>query len=654
MLLELIKKIKWQLYITREVNFTSEHLMHEGWISFTKEIFGLPVLKRINLYENGVASIFVSEEDIKKYTEYIKDIYKQGKLKSLYLKMLESCKNMQFYLEKLKNINYKSKSDLQIFAIFNDLHKQSSLLGPALILPRLIDLSLTSINSWRKNKNIVSLLKDFSNLNELRREIASEKLTKEWTLLFREIGMRRQFSEKEMSFLFPNEVETLLIKNNKKTRNNIKNIAKRRAVKCLYVTIDGKTKSYEDGYEDLQNILFGQKNILEEKKITGRNACNGNVYGKAIIVLKNEDYRKVKRGNILVTSMTQPDIGRVLDKIVGIITDEGGILAHASILAREQNIPCLIATKIATTIIKDGDYIQLNASSGYFEILPEQPMVLKQISYESTAWNVKKKAVKKQKLKLNIYEANNSKKLIIWLPGMSDCPYADNKNPLLQYFVSNALKNYYSVVVVAFPGTAECGYIEERTMKTMKQNVEDSLKALYINYPKYREIEKILIGRSAGGTLAGSLIDQGFTKCILIAGRLKAKKLAEQYTFKDKKLIPFGKIKSFIQTRDIYLNNNKNRMYFQNNQYIKELFDEELNIRKIFKKTSELKYFEGILAIQALDDKVIPFELKEWKLLANKFALPISLLPIKYTCGHSFSTQPAISEVTRKILKFIN
>ena len=477
---------------------------------------------------------------------------------------------------------------------------------------------------------------------------------KEWLPLFKEIGVRSKISTKEALFLLPNEIKILLKSGNQTRKNKIKSKVEKRVIQCLFITIDGKTKSYEEGYEDFKSNLLKKINIFEEKKVFGRKACGGKVYGKAVVVLKESDYKKVKKGDILITTMTQPEIGRVLGKIAGIITDEGGMLAHASILAREQKIPCLTATKKATNIVKNGDEIKLDASNGFFEIISSKNEGSKQISYESVAWDVKKRLVKKQALKINLYESKNPKKLIVWLPGMSDQPIADKENPLLKYFVSKAIKKNYSVVVIAFPGTLGYGYIEERTIKTMRQNVNDALDTLFRSYPKYINIDKVLIGKSAGGTLAGSILDKGFKKCVIIAGRLKTRELAKKYLSNKKEYIPFGKIQPFIQTKINYVNKNGNKMYYQNKFYIKELNNEEVNIEKIFKKTSQLKILTGILSIQALDDKIVPFQLDQWKLLAEKFSLPIELLPIKYSCGHSFSRQLTISDVTSKILKFIN
>ncbi len=51
-------------------------------------------------------------------------------------------------------------------------------------------------------------------------------------------------------------------------------------------------------------------------------------------------------------------------KCAGIVTDEGGLISHAAIVARELQKPCIIGTKIATQILMDGDMVEVDANNG--------------------------------------------------------------------------------------------------------------------------------------------------------------------------------------------------------------------------------------------------------------------------------------------------
>lgn len=106
---------------------------------------------------------------------------------------------------------------------------------------------------------------------------------------------------------------------------------------------------------------------LEEHAITeikGSIAFKGKVTGVVKIVTHSDDIQKVKEGDILVSQMTFPSFISAMQKAAGFVTDEGGITCHAAIIAREMKKPCIIGTKNATKILKDGDLIEVDANSG--------------------------------------------------------------------------------------------------------------------------------------------------------------------------------------------------------------------------------------------------------------------------------------------------
>lgn len=109
--------------------------------------------------------------------------------------------------------------------------------------------------------------------------------------------------------------------------------------------------------------------ISNIKEISGQIACKGKVTGRVRKVLKEVDVAKIEDGEILVTSMTLPTFAQAMKKATAFVTDEGGITCHAAINAREMNKPCIIGTKIATQILKDGDTIEVNADIGKIIIL---------------------------------------------------------------------------------------------------------------------------------------------------------------------------------------------------------------------------------------------------------------------------------------------
>lgn len=93
-------------------------------------------------------------------------------------------------------------------------------------------------------------------------------------------------------------------------------------------------------------------------------ASPGIVTGKAAIVRKNSDYRRLPAGCIVVARMTRTEMVFGLERIMGIVTDIGGSLCHAAIVAREKGIPCVVGTGDATTRIKNRALVSVDGNSG--------------------------------------------------------------------------------------------------------------------------------------------------------------------------------------------------------------------------------------------------------------------------------------------------
>ena len=71
-----------------------------------------------------------------------------------------------------------------------------------------------------------------------------------------------------------------------------------------------------------------------------------------------------KPEDILVAPMTSPEYIFAMKKAKAIITDTGGLTSHAAIVSRELKILCLVGTKIATKVLKDGDIVEVDAIQG--------------------------------------------------------------------------------------------------------------------------------------------------------------------------------------------------------------------------------------------------------------------------------------------------
>ncbi len=105
----------------------------------------------------------------------------------------------------------------------------------------------------------------------------------------------------------------------------------------------------------------------------GMIAFKGIAKGLAKIIFNpSTEGKYFKINEILVTSMTTPEFVPLMKRAKAIITDEGGLLCHAAIIAREMEKPCIIGTKIATQVLKDGDLVEVDAEKGIVNILEKK------------------------------------------------------------------------------------------------------------------------------------------------------------------------------------------------------------------------------------------------------------------------------------------
>jgi len=97
---------------------------------------------------------------------------------------------------------------------------------------------------------------------------------------------------------------------------------------------------------------------------TGLGASPGVSSGVVKLIHNLDELEKIKRGDVLVTKMTNPDMVVAMQKAAAIITDEGGTTSHAAIVSREMGIPAVVGTRVATERLKDGDIVSVDGFTG--------------------------------------------------------------------------------------------------------------------------------------------------------------------------------------------------------------------------------------------------------------------------------------------------
>lgn len=178
--------------------------------------------------------------------------------------------------------------------------------------------------------------------------------------LYDEIAKRIGVSRKDLLNLLPPETIELLKKNKQADKELIK---KRWDARAVWLH-DGKIETFEgkEARELGQRLLEKPREQKDEAK--GVIAYPGVVRGKVIIVHNVDHHKKFNEGDILVAHDVSTEFTSLLKKASAIVVDQGGIISHAAIVAREFKTPCVVGTGNASEIFKDGDYVEVDAENG--------------------------------------------------------------------------------------------------------------------------------------------------------------------------------------------------------------------------------------------------------------------------------------------------
>lgn len=151
-------------------------------------------------------------------------------------------------------------------------------------------------------------------------------------------------------------------------------IEKRRKYGFMLVIKSGNAtlvtgKEAIDHWIKKENISDPFENITDVHEFKGFAASKGKAQGVARVLESATGISDFKEGEILITYMTTMEFTPIFRKAKAVITDEGGMSCHAAIVSREFGIPCIVGTKIATRVIKDGDLVEVDAERGIVKIL---------------------------------------------------------------------------------------------------------------------------------------------------------------------------------------------------------------------------------------------------------------------------------------------
>lgn len=127
------------------------------------------------------------------------------------------------------------------------------------------------------------------------------------------------------------------------------------------------------GSAAMNAVLFSLFGVPEtpntDTVLTGLAVSTGSYEGTARLVISVADFDRIQQGDVLIAKATSPYFNVVLPMLGALVTDRGGQLCHAAIVAREYGIPGIVGTRDATTTIPDGARVRVDGGTGEVRLL---------------------------------------------------------------------------------------------------------------------------------------------------------------------------------------------------------------------------------------------------------------------------------------------
>lgn len=366
----------------------------------------------LSVVRNGEQEKYGLNQDVLKLKAAFKSkLNKSGWIKGVLINYEDYRKKLKVYFNEVASTNLKIISDEELAKLFlggyyfgvsiagvsNMLHMFSSLLGADFLK----HLSKYSDDAEEINQNYIYYTQPYKEscfskilIKKLNKKLKLSARDKNWSMILRvgayvkgdgselfaervvlwkavlkEIAKRVKLSNpSDVLYLFPKEIKSMIIGR----KAPVRLISSRRKLTILFYP-KKKVNIYE-GREALSFLKDGKLKFSVKDKnkkiLNGQPASPGRARGMAVVTVGLDGaLASVRNGNILVTVYTSSRYVPAMKKAAAIITETGGITTHAAVISRELGVPCVIAVKDATKIIRTGDMLEVDADKGIIKII---------------------------------------------------------------------------------------------------------------------------------------------------------------------------------------------------------------------------------------------------------------------------------------------
>ncbi len=279
-------------------------------------------------------------------------------------KKIASCNNLQKLVDDYRFLDSFSLiwSKPVKLSWFRALKKNNKLQTASFIALNKV-ISIIKPNS--KQQKSLELAPYLVFLKDWRDELRREQVYY-WSFLFTAIAKKFKIKKDDLGYLTLSEIKEALLKNTVDL-----DLIKLRKSNCIIAVANNKvpvvfSKNISKKYT---RIMLQASSNLNSQEISGLIAYRGAVKGSVRIIKNISDIKNFRAGEVLVANTTHPDYLPAMQMAIAFVTNEGGIISHAAIVARETKKPCIVGTKNATKILKDGDMVEVDANKGIVKII---------------------------------------------------------------------------------------------------------------------------------------------------------------------------------------------------------------------------------------------------------------------------------------------
>ncbi len=347
----------WQKTVERKQSVYIMTLSLRIYNQQLKEISGFGYSQTLCINQHGMGTLYRDAQEIEQSKQHFLNIIKNDptKIREWYTIAQQKLDEAQALIKEVKTPGYTFRPFEEFEPKFIEIFSYSTIF---------VFMILEAINSAieKGEKDYYEEAKEL--FEKLRSQTAYPQLMSEiFPHYFSLVAKKNKLTEAEAQLLDANEFEDVL--NGKKV--DITDLEKRDAFAAFLFNPEDKSYQLSTNESDYAQIL--ETHNKDVKEITGQIAFKGKAQGKVRIINVAADMKGFEEGDILVSINTSPTLMPAIMKAAAIITDEGGIMCHASIISRELKKPCIIGTKNATKVLKDGDIVEVDADNGVVKII---------------------------------------------------------------------------------------------------------------------------------------------------------------------------------------------------------------------------------------------------------------------------------------------